>query len=64
MNLIEGLQSEMNRCRELVKLYDEIPTGAFGSAMIKAEIKNAEDAIASGDTIKMLSCYKSLQGCE
>ena len=64
MNLIEGLQSEMNRCRELVELYDEIPAGAFGSTMIKAEIKKAESAIASGDTVKMLSCYKSLQECE
>lgn len=64
MNLIEDLQNEMNRCRELMALYDEIPTGAFGAAGIQMKIESAEEAIAEGDTVKMLSCYKALQRCE
>jgi len=63
-NLIEGLQEQMNRVRELLKEYEEIgPAGVFGTIMLKAEIKNAEASIASGDTIRMLQCYESLKMC-
>ena len=34
LNLIEGLQEEMNRCRELIKIYDEIPAGGAGCVMV------------------------------
>jgi len=63
-NLMEGLQKEMNRCRELVKLYEEIPTGGFGATMIKQDISNAEKAIAGGDIVEMLKIFKVLQECE
>lgn len=63
-NIIEGLQSEMNRCRELLKIYAEIPTGAFASAMINQEILDAEKAIAEGDTVEMIRCYAELKKCE
>jgi len=61
MNLIEGLLSEMDRCRDLIKIYDTIPAGAFGAAMIKQDIVAAEKAISSGDTISMIQCYKALK---
>jgi len=64
MNLIEGLQEEMSRCHELLKLYEEIPTGAFGAMMIKKEILDAEKAIANGDTIEMMRSCKSLKECK
>jgi len=54
----------MNRCRELLKLYEEIPTGAFGAMMIRKEILDAEKAIANGDTIEMMRSYKSLKEYE
>ena len=63
MNLIEGLQEEMNRCRELVKEYDAIPQGVFGATMIRQEIKIAENAIALEDTIAMIKALKDLQEC-
>lgn len=63
-NLIEGLQEEMNRVRELLKEYEAIGApGVFGTIILKAEIKNAEAAIASGDVIHMLQCYESLKEC-
>lgn len=63
-NLIEGLQEEINRVRELLKDYEEIgPAGVFGTIMLKAEIKNAEASIASGDVIHMIQCYESLKEC-
>ncbi len=61
MNLIEGLQEELERNKELLKLYEEIPQGKFGSTMIKLSIKNAENAIANNDTVEMIRCYKDLQ---
>ena len=64
MNLIEGLLSEMNRCRKLIVIYNTIPTGAFGAAMIKEDIVAAEEAMVSGDTVQMLRCYKSLKECK
>jgi len=54
----------MNRCRDLIKIYDTIPTGAFGAAMIKQDIVAAEKAMASGDTVQMLRYYKALKGCK
>ena len=63
MNLIEGLQKEMNRCRELLKEYDAIPQGKFGAIMIRAEIEKAEKAIATGDTVAMMQSLEELKGC-
>ena len=46
-NLIEGLLEEMNRCREVLKQYEQIPTGAFGAMMIKQDIANAKAAMGA-----------------
>jgi len=59
--LIEGLHREMNRVRELSKIYATIPTGFIGKSMMDIEIKRAEKAIEQGDTIEMIRCFKSLQ---
>ena len=61
MNLIEGLQQEMNRVREIKKEYDEIPAGKFPSTMIAASIMNAEQMIATGDTIEMMKALEDLR---
>lgn len=63
-NLIEGLQREMNRVRELVKIYEDVPMGFIGASMLQIEIKKAEHAINTGDTIEMIRCFKSLEECE
>ena len=64
MNLIEGLQEEMNRCREVLTHYEEIPQGVFGATMIKQSIKEAENSIAKGDTIMMMKCLDDLKNIE
>lgn len=62
MNLIEGIQQELERNREILQAYRDIgPNGAFGVMIIKIKIQEAEQAIANGDTVKMLACYKKLQ---
>lgn len=63
-NLIEGIQRQCNRCRDLVTVYEEIPTGAFGKAAIQACIDEGEASIASGDAVRMLRAFKRLEGCE
>ncbi len=62
MNLIEGLQEEMDRNRELLQDYKDIgPSGLFGAGTIQDKIKATERAIANGDTVEMLRCFKRLQ---
>ena len=65
-NLVNGIQSEMSRCRELVPLYEQIPNGAgvLGAHIIKQTISASEKAIADGDTIAMLKCYEVLRNTE
>lgn len=66
MNLIEGIQEEIKRVNEIIKEYDELPSGAgsFASAMMKGSIKIAEKAIANMDTVAMLSAIKDLKEYE
>lgn len=61
-NLMDGLFKEMNRCREVLKHYEEIgPVGAFGAAMIRMDIQTAEQAIKDNDVVKMLTAYNALK---
>lgn len=66
MNLIEGIQEEIKRVNEIIKEYDELPSGAgvFASAMMKGSIKIAEKAIANMDAVAMLSAIKDLKEYE
>lgn len=66
MNLIEGLHSEMDRVREIIKEYEALPNnaGAFASGMMKGSIKNAEKLMAIGDTVGMIKALKDLQEYE
>lgn len=59
--MIEALQDEMNRARELLKMYEEIPQGQFGAVIIKQSILLTEKAIASGDVVKMIECLGLLK---
>lgn len=64
-NVIEAVQRECNRVRELVKDYDELGSvGVFGATMLRQDIQEGEAAIASGDVVRILAALKSLQGCE
>ena len=64
-NLVEGIQQECNRVREIIPLYESIgPAGAFGAAMLKQAIREGEAAIASGDALRCLAAYESLKGCK
>jgi len=66
MNLIEGLQKEMNRVREMITEYRSLPknAGMLSSILMEAIIKDAENAIASGDTIQMIKSLEELKKYE
>lgn len=63
-NIIEGIQRQCDRVREILPLYDEIPTGVFAANMMRQSIKQAESAVASGDVVAMIAAYKDLEGHE
>lgn len=61
-NLMDGLFKEMNRCREVLKQYEEIgKPGIFGATMIKRSIELAEISIKENDVVKMLAAYQDLK---
>lgn len=64
MSLMEGLHEQMNRARELQKMYDEIPLGFIGASVIDQTIKQAERSIESCDVVEMLAAYKALEELE
>ena len=63
-NLMEGLEVELKRAKELLKLYNSIPTGVFGVTMVKRSIAYAESSIRSGDTVEMIKAYGMLKRLE
>lgn len=64
ITLIEGLLQEQQRVRELVKIYDNIPQGAYGAAMLREALNRAEQAVANEDVVAILKSYKELKDCE
>lgn len=64
-NLMEGLIEETNRCRELVRVYEELPNGVgrIGATLIKQDIAAAEAAMGSGDVVGMVKAYQALKDC-
>lgn len=60
-NLIEGLLNQIDRVKEIKKVYDEIPQGKFGAVMIQQSIDNAKKAIKDNDVFAMVTAYKDLE---
>lgn len=59
---MSGLIQEMNRAREVLKMYEEIgPVGVFGCTVITQKIKAAEQSITESDVVKMLLSYQELK---
>jgi hypothetical protein len=61
----DALSREIERCQELLVAYAEIgPAGAFGAAMIRADIAAAHKAMMEGDCVAMIRAYEALKGCQ
>ena len=60
----DTLPEEMARCRRLLEVYKELgPAGAFGHAMIEADLRAANAAVMSGDLAAMIRACEALKGC-
>lgn len=45
----EKIQKEIERCKELLAMYDEMATGFFEAVMIRNQIKIAENILREGN---------------
>lgn len=61
-SLATALPEQQKRVRELLPLYEAIPTGAFAAMLMRAALTRAEQAASSGDVIAMLQSYEELKG--
>jgi len=65
MTLGEDYPNEQQRCRELLKLYEEIgPAGSFGAATIRGVLLRADEALANNDVVAMIRAYEEMKGCK
>ena len=63
-NLIEGLLKQIDRVNGLITEYRLIPAGCFAATMMQKDIDKAKKAISTGDTVQMISSFKSLNQYE
>jgi hypothetical protein len=65
-SLIEAIQAECNRVRDVIRLYDELPNnvGIFGSTWMRDLVKRSEKAIADNDVVDCVACLKELREVE
>ena len=58
-----ALPKEMARVREVLGHYKEIGSaGMFGAAMIEQSLRQADEAVISGDIVAILRAYEDLKG--
>lgn len=62
--LADALPKEQQRVRDLLPIYDAIPSGIFAATMMRESLAKAERASASGDVVVvvMLAAYEDLKG--
>jgi hypothetical protein len=61
-SLAEALPREQARVREILGHYKEIgPAGVFGAAFIEADLREADQAVMSGDVVRMIRAYEKLK---
>lgn len=60
------LPLEIERCQELLAVYESLPrgVGAFGAAMIRQHLAAAIQANNDQDAVAMLKAYQTLKGCQ
>lgn len=62
-SLAEELPKEQARVREVLAHYHEIgPAGALGAMLIEQSLREADQAIMSGDLVRMMRAYEDLKG--
>ena len=61
----EDFPTQQARVRALLEQYRVIgPNGAFGALMIRQVLARAEEAMASGDVVRIVHAYQELTECK
>lgn len=63
-SVADDFVQEQERVRNLLVVYDSVPSGGFGAAAIREVLARADRAAMSGDVIEILRSYEELKGCE
>ena len=64
-SLGEDYPNEQERCRKLLSEYRELGyTGSFGHAAISIILREADEAVISGDVVRMLRAYQAMRECQ
>jgi len=63
-SLGEEYPKEQARCRELLKVYQGIPTGFIGASLIEIVLQEADQAVVSGDLPAMIVAFEKMKDCE
>jgi hypothetical protein len=64
-SLGEALPLEQARVRELIALYRSIgPAGDFGAYLMEIALREADQAVMSGDVVAMIRAYEELKSFE
>jgi hypothetical protein len=61
------IKKEIERCKELLVMYEQIPTGFIGASMIRMSIKNTESILQDRNWIEskakeILKDLKEIEG--
>lgn len=62
-NMIEAIQAECNRVRELIKLYEDLDDGVgiFAATWMRDLLRRSEKAIADADAVACVACLTELR---
>ena len=63
-SLGDALPKEQARVREVLAEYKKIPQGVFGAVIIEQALKNADEAVISGNIFAMIAAYEELKEIE
>lgn len=63
--MAEAFPKEQARLRELWMEYERIgDSGTFGKAVVEQALRNADEAMASGDIVLIVKAYNAMTKCE
>lgn len=61
----EDFPKQQARVRELLSEYRGLgPNGYFGALMLERTLREADEAMASGDIVRILAAYQALKDCQ
>jgi hypothetical protein len=66
VNMVEAIQVECNRVREIIRCYEDLPhgVGTFGAIAMRELIKRSEKAISEMDAVECVRCLRELREVE